>query len=139
LTRYSDTFVAKVSLRKQLKLKIKQQEISKAVDRLLVSPTERFDVKLDVLFYMLQRVLWMVRLAVFIILAYLFVLLEKSSASISMSIFFVILSLYAAGRSYSYRKLLDKDLEIITHYNELRKGDEGTNANTTTNKSNEAI
>jgi hypothetical protein len=139
LTRFSDTFVAKVSLRRQLQLETKQQEISKAVDRLLVSPTERFDIKLDVLFYMLQRILWVVGFAVFMILAYLFALLEKSSASILISIFLVILSLYAVGRSYSYRKLLDKDLEIITHYNELRKGDKGTNANITTNKSDEAI
>jgi hypothetical protein len=139
LTRYSDTFIAKVSLRKQLKLEMKQQEISKAVDRLLASPTERFDVKLDVLFYMLQRVLWGIGLTVSIILAYLFALLEKSSASSSMSILFVILSLYAYARAYSYRKLLDKDLEIITHYNELIKGGKGTNANITTNKSDEAI
>lgn len=100
---------------------------------------ERFDIKLDVLFYMLQRILYWVIFALCMIVAYLFVLLEESSPLISISSIFIILSLYAAGRIYSYKKLEYKGLEIITRYSELRKGDEGANANTTTNKSDEAV
>ena len=58
LTRVADRLIARASTRRQANVQAANSSIREAATRLLRHPADRFDVKLDVLFYQAAQIRW---------------------------------------------------------------------------------
>jgi hypothetical protein len=124
LTRVADQLIARVSERRRLRLRAASDLINQEATHLMQHPDERFDIKLDLLFYRENETAWnLVALGLLTTCAAAFGI-RNTIPRLSILLFALLLgcSFLSLVLAQRYRKKALHAWDVLNIYGELKKG-----------------